>query len=378
MSAPKSKRLKNILFGIILLGLTVPLIQHATHFSNVKGLWGAIETKEPAEFSIDNWKTGEYQKKTEAYLNEAFGFRPDFVRIHNQLQFSLFSQPHANGVIIGKDWYLYETNYIKAYYGQDFIGDSLIQERTRKLKFIQDTLNKQGRHILVALTPGKGTFFPEYFPDSLRSKKSRTNYEAYLEQFDQQEIQYVDFQDWFLSMKEKSEHPLYAKGGIHWSKYGEILAADSLIHHIEAISGHDLPELVIDKFNVKNKNEQGDYDIGQGMNLFFQIPTYPMAYPEFRIEHPEKNTIRTLFVADSYYWGMYHYNFSKNIFGYGQFWFYNAEIYQDELIAQGHVSEINIREEVEKNHVIVLMSTDANLYKFCFGFIDQLYEAYTK
>ncbi|MFK7785829.1 MAG: hypothetical protein AB8B56_11970 [Crocinitomicaceae bacterium] len=369
--------MKTILFGIILLIVSIPFIQHATQFAKSKGLWGAVETKEPAEFSFESWKTGKYQKNTEAYLNEAFGFRPDFVRLHNQIQFSLFSQPHANGVVIGKDWYLYESNYIKAYYGQDFIGDSLITERTRKLKFIQDTLQKQGREILVVLAPGKGTFFPEYFPDSLISTKSRTNYEAYLEQFNKQNIQYVDFQKWFLSMKNRSEYPLYPKCGIHWSKYGEMLVADSLIRKIESITERDLPDLVIEKFTIQDKNEEGDYDIAKGMNLILHMPTYPMAYPEFRVEGMEKNITRTLFVSDSYYWGMYHYNFSQVMFGYGEFWFYNTEIYRDKLTADGYVSDISIKDEVEKHQVIVLMSTDANLPQFCFGFIDQLYDQYT-
>ncbi|MFT5859854.1 MAG: hypothetical protein ACI865_001960 [Flavobacteriaceae bacterium] len=376
MTVKKLNRVKRVLLGILLLGISVPLIQHVTGFSNVSGLWGAVDDKEPVPFSSKAWFDGSYQEGNEDYLNEAFGFRTSFVRLHNQVQFSLFSIPHANGVVIGKEWYLYEKNYIRAYYGQDFIGDSLIAQKTQKLKFIQEKLAESGKQIIVVLAPGKGSFFPEYFPDSMLSTKSKTNYESYVEQFDLQQINHIDFNHWFLSEKGKLPHPLYAKGGIHWSKYGEILAADSMIRHIERISNRDLPNIVIDGFDVKAKNENGDYDIGKGMNLLFQIPTYPMAYPRFHIAQPDKNTTRTLFVADSYYWGMYHYNFSQTVFGHGQFWFYNAEIYQDDLIASNHVANINIREEVEKNDVIVLMSTDANLYNFAFGFIDQLYEQY--
>ncbi|MBT5933250.1 MAG: hypothetical protein HOH34_07920 [Flavobacteriales bacterium] len=40
------------------------------------------------------------------------------------------------------------------------------------------------------------------------------------------------------------------------------------------------------------------------------------------------------------------------------------------------VNDINVLREVEKHNLILLIATDAMLYKFAFGFIDQLYELY--
>jgi hypothetical protein len=81
-------------------------------------------------------------------------------------------------------------------------------------------------------------------------------------------------------------------------------------------------------------------------------------------------------VADSYYWGMFNYGFSRDLFGKGQFWFYNNEIYPESFYEQTLVGNVDIKAEVEKNDFIVLMSTDANIYKFAFGFIDDMYDAY--
>ncbi len=372
----KSNRLKNILFYIVLLGMLIPMIQHMTHFANEKGLKGAVKDPKAPVISIDAWRNGTYQDSMDTYLNEAFGFRPDFVRIHNQIQYSLYGKAQARGVIIGKEWYLYEYNYIRAYYGLDFVGDSTVNSKIEKLEFIQDTLEKMNKQILVVLAPGKGSYLPEYFPDSSKHEKGRTNYEAYSERLKESRVNFVDFHHWFRTMKDETPYPLYPKGGIHWSKYGEILAADSMIKYIEKIGDFDLPDLVIDEFETSSTNKEGDYDIGEGMNILFQTPTYPMAYPKFHIEHPEKNTTKGLFIADSYYWGMFNYGFSNSIFGEGQFWFYNNEIYPDSFDEQKLVGGIDIRKEVESNDFIVLMSTDANLYKFAFGFIDRLYEAY--
>jgi hypothetical protein len=35
--------------------------------------------------------------------------------MNNQLAFSLFNKAKANGAVVGKENYLYEENYIKAY-----------------------------------------------------------------------------------------------------------------------------------------------------------------------------------------------------------------------------------------------------------------------
>jgi len=368
-------RLKKWIFGILLLGISVPLIQHITGFSNVKGLSGAVQNEAASELSVSSWFHGDYQKQTDLYLNDQFGFRPSFVRFHNQIQFSCFNIPHAKGIVIGKEWYLFEKNYIDAYYGKDFIGDSIILENTKRLKFMQEDLKARGKSVVLLLAPSKGTYFPEFFPDSLKSKKSRTNYEAYIENLANQNVNYLDFNKWFLEMKSRTKYPLYPKGGIHWSKYGEILALDSMVKFIEKSSEKRFPKLKIDEFVLSAQNKESDYDIGEAMNLLFQIPTEPMAYPKYHIEQPELNTNKVLFVSDSYFWGLYYDGFTHSLFGNGQFWYYNNEIYEDKLTLNGHVSDKPLLHQLEKFDVIVIISTDANLTNLSSGFINQYFEA---
>lgn len=374
----KQHIVKHVIFGIILLGISLPMIQHLSGFANVRALKGAVVLAEAPTFSDSSWLNGNYQDQTDKFLNDQFGFRSSYVRLHNQIKYSLYNDINANGVIIGKDWYMYEWNYIRAHYGMDFIGDSLISAKTKKMRVVQDSLASKGKTLLIVFTPGKGSFYPEFFADSSVRDMSRTNYEAFIDHFEEDTVNYLDLKRWFQSIKGKTEYPLYAKGGIHWSKYGEILAADSLVHHIESVSGRDLPEIVVDNIVESSRNKNGDYDIGEGLNIIFQTPTYPMGYPEFHVEGEEKNNTRVLFVADSYYWGMFNYGFSNSIFNDGEFWFYNHQVYPQSFEKELTVGELNFVQKVEENDVIILMSTDANLYNFAFGFIDKLYEEYTK
>jgi hypothetical protein len=56
------------------------------------------------------------------------------------------------------------------------------------------------------------------------------------------------------------------------------------------------------------------------------------------------------------------------VFNNGDFWFYNQEVYPEHYNKQTLVSSIDFKKKISENEVIVLMSTDANLFKFPFGF----------
>ena len=51
-----------------------------------------------------------------------------------------------------------------------------------------------------------------------------------------------------------------------------------------------------------------------------------------------------------------------------KFWFYNQEVYPDHYEKPTLVSTIDFKKEIAENEVIILLSTDANLDRFPFGF----------
>ena len=364
----KTERIKNGLFFLLLVGMCLPLLQFSFHFANEKSLKGAITEIEKPEFNLFTLQNVKFQEEYEKYFNEKFGFRSSFVRLNNQLKYWLFQNVQANGVVIGKEGYLYEYNYIKSYYGLDYIGKEQLEKNVRDLKYIQEKLEEMNKTLIVVLAPGKGSFFPEYFPDSCIRKGGPTNYTDYVSFMNKDKINFVDMKSWFLKMKPTSKYPLFPKSGIHWSKYGETIAMDSLLRFIEKKSRLKYPSIKIKSIEVSATNKERDYDIGEGLNLIFQTSTYPMAYPTFEILKPEKNTHKTLVVADSYYWGMFNSGFSSSVFNNGDFWFYNQEVYPEHYNKQTLVSSIDFKKKISENEVIVLISTDANLFKFPFGF----------
>jgi hypothetical protein len=368
MENRKTDRIKKIMFYTLTLGMCVPLIQFFTHFSNEKALKGAIVESKMPGFTMDSLQSGFFQEDYEKYFNEKFGFRSSFIRLNNQLKYWIYQKVQANGVVIGKNGYLYEYNYIKSYYGLDYIGKDSIEKNVVRLKYVQTKLKEMNKTLIIVLAPGKGSFFPEYFPDSCRRKKGRTNYDDYRGLMNAYAMNVVDMKDWFLKIKPTSKHPLFPQSGIHWSKYGEVIAMDSLLQFIERKSGLQYPAVKITSVEMSVKNKDRDYDIGEGLNLIFQTATYPMAYPTFEIKNPEQNKHKTMVIADSYYWGMFNAGFSSSLFNNGKFWFYNQEVYPDHYDKPTIASNIDFKKEIAENEVIILLSTDANLYRFPFGF----------
>ena len=374
MKNRRTERIKKIMFYTLICCISIPFIQFLTHFANEKALRGAIvESKKPG-FTIDSVQRGLFQEEFEKYFNEKFGFRPSFIRLNNQLKYWMYQKVQANGVVIGKNGYLYEYNYIKSYYGLDYIGLDSINKNVERLNYIQKKLKEMNKTLVVVLAPGKGSFFPEYFPDSSIRKKGRTNYEDYVHSLAKNEVNFVDMKSWFLNMKSKSKYPLFPKSGIHWSKYGEVLAMDSLLKFIESKSGLKYPSIRINSIDVSSENKERDYDIGEGLNLIFQTSTYPMAYPTFEVIKPSRNKHKTMVIADSYYWGMFNSGFSTNVFNKGRFWFYNQEVYPDHYEKPTLVSSLDFKKEIAENDVIVLLSTDAYLFRFPFGFSELCFQ----
>ena len=370
---------KKILFYVIISFLCVPIVQQKGQFISIKPLHGSFHNMDPISISFKNWFNGTYPKHTEKYLNENFGFRSFFVRIYNQLQYSLFKKAKANGVIIGKENYLYEENYILAYLGRDFIGEEKIIQKVEKLKKISDTLSSKSIEIIILLAPGKGSFYPEYIPEKYSPTNfNKTNYEVYKNFILQEGLHLLDFQSWFLQMKRNSKHPLFPKTGIHWSKYGEFLVADSIINYINYRTSKNVcSKILLTKMNESNNPLDTDDDIENGMNLLFNIKDLKMGYPEFQFElSRDTSKSKVLVVADSYYWGLFNSGISRDIFNNGEFWFYNKQIYPQSYTAPLNVEDINLNDHIESNDVIILLSTDANLSKFAFGFIDEAYDLY--
>jgi hypothetical protein len=366
-----SNILKKGLLMLIMGILFLPLLQNKLNLWDIKPLKGAIQNEEEGTFSKNNWFSGTFQEMQEKHLNAMFGFRNDLVRLNNQITYSLFNEAKANDVIIGKENYLYEKSYIDAYVGNDFLGEDSITKMINQLKFINDTLLKLNKNLIIVLAPGKASFYPEYIPDKYLPVLKHTNYKSFSEGIKRKSLNVIDFNKWFIENKNKSKYPLYPKNGIHWSNYAVALVIDSLIKKIETTRNIDLPNLYFNKVIIE-KPKGDDNDIADGMNLLVELKGYDLAYPSI-ITEDGLNKIKpsVLTISDSYYWGIYNMGISK-CFTNDHFWYYNKLVYPETFKQELQVEDLDLEHEIKNHDVIIIMATEANLKNFGWGIVENL------
>ena len=365
------KQVKNILFIFLLALLIFPALKGEFHIVKTAALKGYFVSRKKPVFMKTNWYSGAYQDSLSAYCKENAGFRSDYVRLYNQIEYSLFSIAHASKFMVGKHGYLYGTEYISSYQGTNFIGKRYCNERVKLLKILQDRLWKEKKiFLLVVFAPDKGTFYPEYIPERFLSrKKGLTNYEYYASRCAESGINIIDFNHYFLLAKDTSRYPLYPKTGIHWSSYGALLAADSLVKYLRAKLSLPLPQIVIDRIETSSTARYVDDDIAQTMNLIWKIPHPVYAYPKYHFSfNSTHQKPAALFIGDSFYWNWYNLGIIRNIFRNEEFWYYNKDVYPESKTKPTSVSEINVEDAINRQNIIILLQVNGAYGNIGFGF----------
>jgi hypothetical protein len=361
----------------------LPLLQKIFSIIHVQELYGKYEMADKPKFSTELWFNGDYQKQCDKYINNKVGFRPLFIRTHSQIYYSIFHTSASESITLGKEGYIYETSYINSYIGLDYIGDKEHKIKFHKLKKLQDTLQSLNKKLIIILAPSKASFYPEYIPDRFFIKpRKKTNYEEVTKQLSKTNVPYIDFSKWFRTMKKTSKYTLMNKNGIHWTRYGEILAMDSLIKFVSKSTQVNLPKIKYDSLTYSQTPQFTDNDISQTMNLFYVKKDLKLTYPRVSIDSSkaDKKKLRSLVVGDSFYWGMYYLGLSDKVFDRGEFWYYFQDMYPEEnrngKLIPRYVSLANMKDEIKKFDVIIFLQTESNLNNLGFGFIEKLYDFY--
>ena len=377
----KSNKLHTFLFALVIAALFLPMIQMVKPFVEVGPLFGSIVPTAKDSLTLEAWFDGTYQENRNKYINEQFGFRNTAVRLHNQIAFSLFGKAKANGVIIGKEDYLYEIKYINAYRGAEEINQSELDSNLFMLKAIQSKLKEKGVELIVVMNPGKASFYSEFIPDEFPIVSNRSYYSEYQIGLESQGIQHIDFGKWFREMKGKTPAPLFPKTGIHWSQYGATLAADSLVNYCMKLFGREMNEFEWDKNNLplQTTMESVDDDIGLGMNLYSPIDVLPMAYPrvsvKVKVDSANKGIQpKVAVISDSYFFNLMQLPWAPNIFESLNFYFYNKQLHKRPEGTMTNSDPLSQMKEIEKSNVVFVMATECNMDKLGWGFISSAYK----
>ncbi len=374
-----SPRIKNLLYAIIVIGLFAPLAQQMFNIPQ-PGLKGAFLPTEKPQLTWNSWFEGSWQQKYSDYYETTFGFRPWLIKIRNHIEFNLFRKVHS-GIIVGKEDYLYERDYIDGFLGVDRMPLDSATFQIQKLAYIQQYLLKKNKHLLTVLAPGKASFYPEYIPDELHpEKRSITNYHQISFLLRHSVIPHIDFNKWFLSIKDTSSNLLFSKFGIHWTAYSTKDVTDSIVRKMESLSGNHWGEYTWGPIRKTKTPLDSDDDVMQVINTMGTSSGDTYSYVDIEFL-PTGKRPKVLIIGDSFVWTLINHGaIMRSMADSSQYLYYNHDIYSfagDGFTLLGTKEKIAVPEKLESFDYIILCNTEPNYRKLGNGFIDAYYKQLT-
>lgn len=370
------KRFENIFIFIILLVLLLPLINSYLPILKEKELKGYFEIQSKPALTDSDYFNGNYQEMYMDYLNDNLPNRSNFIRLYNQLQYSLFTQTSAKDVVIGKNNYLFELPYLKEISGENFIGIDANRQKIESLKNISDYLEKKGKKLLVVIAAGKASYFNDKIPDEY-NKKDTTNYEYLVKFLSNYKLNYIDFRKWIISQKDTTTHNLMGVTGIHWTNYTGHYVADSINRFIENSSGKKMSTKKYISIEESTIPRGEDNDVEKSMNLLFPIGNYKYQYPI--VEYLKEDNAyypNVSVVADSYWWTINNLNSPHNQYNNYYFMYYFKNVYNKEKELTSNLNDEEFKNYIDNSDFVILMATEANFNWFPYGFIEKFNNVY--
>jgi hypothetical protein len=375
-----SKKTYSVHSVIALIALALPLLLSLFKSENKPNLTGLVISDEKPKLNSDAWFNGVYQQEMDDYNDDHWAFKEWMVRWNNQLYYKLFNQIRVNGFVIGKEDYVFSESYIFSAFGDDLVKDEKVMDLMRKAKAVQDTLKRKGIDLLFVYAPGKGKYCIDFVEDKYKHPVKLTNHDLFVRYGNQFKINQLDLYTYFEQLKSSTPYPLFPKFGHHWSYYGECIAVDTIIKHIENLHGKDLPDIVWNEVEVVDTARSRDADVLKSMNLISNpSQNMKLAYPKIAFEaDSSKNVTRVLTISDSYWYGPVYMGVPTNCFAGGQFWYYYNKVIPSPVPGEKvEVWQLDLKESIESNKVIMLLYSDGNLPVFGNNFIHDAYELYT-
>jgi acetyltransferase AlgX (SGNH hydrolase-like protein) len=364
-------RVRSGLFFFLFLVMFLPFLQHCFSFVESGKLNGYIVSSPNPTFSYGKWWDGSYQIQKAGFVNDSVGFRPDFVRLTNQIDYDLFSEIHSSEVYLGKNGQLFTKVHVDEYFGADKIGTDTVMALMVKLKRIQDTLERLGKTLVLAYAPSKAYYVPEDIPDCLRPAGGikTSNYYTFKRFGDSLHINQLDLNGYFMAMKDTTKNLIMTKQGIHWSQYGALLGGDTLTKYIERIRNVSMPELTIKKIVLSGRAQSLDNELGKILNLIYPVGTENYCYPDYDYTSKGgKTKPKIVVICDSYMWPLISAKYFLNTYTDWQCWHYFFEVWNEECIwgrqVVPQIANYNWQHELLNTDCVVILFTPYNLTHF--------------
>ena len=368
-------RICTILCLLTMLGFVLTFVQEQWHPFKLKPLAGVSFTTEKPKLTFKNFASGHFQKNTEQYSRENFGFREWHIRLYNQFIYSAFNETHCHFIVPGKDGFLFYTEAYNDYYGIEPIHFFKTYDRARewarkdvrmmnKLRYV---LKDYGIEFLCFMAPNKAEVYSEYLPYHAPAPDDAIHtadyYDSLMTAID---FPHVEMTKWYKAMKDTASFLLFPKRDTHW-RYSAPYGYDSLFSYMNSLNDFGIPDIHINQL-VKLDTMYPEND-ELTLNLIFPIGNDSPKYrADITVDPGHKPKV--LFVGDSFIWDLETYMPWKEILEDVEIWFYNKSAFLGFEKEKHPITEIDRLQSILKADYVVWYSSGYQWSQASYDFVE--------
>lgn len=378
------KILKYACIAFVVL-LFLPIIQRSIKILPRLQLHGTFKQAEKPKLSWNSWMDGSFQSAYETYFNQRQGLRVYFIRVHNQIHYSLFgTAPDTGGtvIVVGKDGYLYEQSYVKLYNTENRYPEEDLRDIARRVRRLQDEVRKMGVGFLLVISPSKVEIYPEHLPEErlLPGRDQRkSTYDVFIPMLKEEGVELIDTKELFVDWKKTEPYPLFARTGTHWNYISAGRVVGLMMDRLSGQLGRSLPLIELIDVKVDRTIYGADNDLGDLMNLWTRKRLAGDQYhPVFRRSPGDgERKPDILIVGDSFCHTIVDVLNNNDLVANTDLFYYFKRLFDspaDEFGSPIRHAELDWRGDIFKRDAIVLQLNEYWLPKVGFGFMDGAFE----
>ena len=166
-----------------------------------------------------NWNEN-YLSDILVWFSDHFILRQELISAHNYLSANLLNTAGSDGVVLGKDGWLFYAETLADYTGSDPMTDRELFAAANNLALMAEFTQSTGRDFLFVSAPNKSTIYSQYMP-AMEKAPQQDIYKLFA-LLDDMNVPYVDLYSAFIQEGEQ----VYFKHDSHWNSKGAAIGAD--------------------------------------------------------------------------------------------------------------------------------------------------------
>lgn len=250
-------------------------------------LEGVVANQAQPRFTWAGFWNGTFQKQSETWFAESFGLRGWFIRINNQIAYSVFgvSRQRNDRVVVGQFEQLYELPYLRdACHMKQPLPTARLNELAERIARVQSLFESRHVRFITVITPQKASIYPEFMPLAFRNNMgtAERDYDAIVPLLRRHGVTLVDGHELTLQAKSKFDYPLFCQGSTHWNDLGAFPTARAVVPLLNQQDSKSPASVSLGKIATTNRASGSEADLVAFMNVLAPPRHYVVPLPEIR------------------------------------------------------------------------------------------------